>query len=226
MSHKVFLKLLWFYFDNSWLNPLPVRGAGKKIKAKKTPCQNEQINPGVGLIRSPPQQEHGTECPASRNIRRHISLTSRLSAAAWVEEFDIWDRNRLLQKVWVKKSGGFNAARRGKGVHEQGISILDKFVGNSWSHTGKLKQQEVAWDENRAPLAPALGGEAGMDSLVWNSSCSKSTQVCELGEACGKRARRACSLGRFFQVLRALIMMVGEERRFASVPLATCLYGL
>ena len=52
------------------------------------------------------------------------------------------------------------------------------------------------------------------------------TQVCELGEPCGKRARRACSLGRFFQVLRALIMMVGEERRFASVPLATCLYGL
>lgn len=46
------------------------------------------------------------------------------------------------------------------------------------------------------------------------------------GEPCGKRARRARLLVRFFQDLRALIKMVGEERQFASVPLATCLYGL
>ena len=88
----------------------------------------------------------------------------------------------------------------------------------------KAARGGVGWKQS--PFGSTLGGEAGVDSLIWNSSCSKSTQVCELGEPCGKRARRACSLGRFFQVLRALIMMVGEERRFASVPLATCLYGL
>jgi len=74
-------------------------------------------------------------------------------------------------------------------------------------------------------LAPTLGGEAGWTVLLETAAAPSSTQVCELGETCGKRARRACSPGRFFQALRALIMMVGEERQFASVPLATCLCG-
>lgn len=51
-------------------------------------------------------------------------------------------------------------------VDQEGISILDKFVGNSGSYTGKSKQQEAAWDEKRAPLAPMLGGETRMDSLI------------------------------------------------------------
>lgn len=145
---------------------------------------------------------------------------------SWLrEEFDRWDKNGLLQLIWVRKAGGFIAASCGKG-NQEGISVSDKSVGNSGSYTGKPKQQEAAWDEKRALLAPVLGGETRMDSLFWSSGCSKSTQVCELGESCGKRARRACSLGRIFQVLRILIMMVGEGRRFASIPLATCLYGL
>lgn len=59
----------------------------------------------------------------------------------------------------------FIAAWCGKGDQE-GISISDKFVGNSWSYTGKPEQGEAAWDENRVPLAPVLGGETRMDSLI------------------------------------------------------------
>lgn len=39
-------------------------------------------------------------------------------------------------------------------------------LGTHGAHSEKPKQQEMAWDENRAPLAPTLGGEAGMDSRV------------------------------------------------------------
>lgn len=113
-------------------------------------CVYVWINLWVVLIRSLLQQEHSTESPASRKIRQCIGLTSKLSDfKAWVEEFDRWDRKRLLSYVWVRKNGGLVhcRTRRGKGSHKQGgTSLSEKLVRISRSRWSSQRYRGMRTD--------------------------------------------------------------------------------
>lgn len=92
-----------------------VRGGKKgKIIIKS---QNGWKTPGVDLIRRLQQQECSPECPAPRHSRQRIGLTSRLSVAAWAEEF---------QPGYSGKSGSRRVV--GSLPHEAAKAIMSKKV--------------------------------------------------------------------------------------------------